>query len=225
MITRNAITCILSLLFASCLVETAAATEFRTGVQAGYRGGPGAQLDASVSNFATGFPLALRFAVGYSTREAGKAADARIIFINNATNGTPEEHGSFMDYRFDLMYPFGWSSAKDLYLMGGVRYSKSTSNFKFIGGNEDFDIISNQWGIGLGVGGYFGISQHLDLMIGGGVDYFFDAALKGHDTEYNPDGDHVNPRNNYTYDDADNAVNQPSINGHGLIGLSYRFGR
>jgi hypothetical protein len=225
MITRIVVTCVLLLLFASCTAGGVFAAELRTGVQAGYRGGEGAELDVALSNFAKEFPLAIRVGLGYSVREAGKAADARKIFINDATNGTPEEHGSFLDYRFDLMYPFGWRSAKELYLAGGVRYSQSTTNFKFVGGNEDFDITSNQWGIGLGIEGYFAISQRLDFVVGGGIDYFFEAALVGHDTEYHPDGDNVNPHKDYTYSDADAAVNQPSINGRALIGLSYTFSR
>jgi hypothetical protein len=202
----------------------APAADYRAGVGAGYRGGVGVELSAGVAEFAEGFPLALRLSVGYSGREPGKAADARRIFINDATNGTPEEKGWFWDYRLDLMYRFAWRSADKLFVTGGVRYAQFTGNFKFIGGNEDFDVTGNQWGVGLGLEGLFDISQRLEFAIGGGVDYFFDATLKGHDTEYNPDGDHVNPRNDYTYDDADDAINQPAIEGRVLIGLAYRFG-
>ena len=101
---------------------------------------------------------------------------------------------------------------------------KLTANFKFIGGNEDFDVTSNQWGLGIGLEGYFNITQNLQFVLAGGVDYFFAATLSGHDTKYSPDGDDVNPRNDYTYDDADDAINQLSWEPRAIIGLSYWFG-
>jgi len=205
-------------------VSNANATRVGVGAAGGLRAGVGVEADAIVKDFAEGFPMALKFAVGYSRREAGIAADARRIFINDNTNGTPEESGSLWDLRFDFMYDFGWSSTADIYVTGGVRYSMFTANFKFIGGNEDFDVTSNQWGLGAGLEGYFNITPHLQFMVGGGVDYFFDATLKGHDTEYSPDGDDVNPRDDYTYDDADAAINQLEWEPRLLIGLTYWFG-
>jgi len=203
---------------------TADAARLSLGVQAGLRAGIGVEGNAMVKDFAEGFPMALRLAAGYSRREAGKADDARRIFINDNTNGTPEEKAWLWDIRFDFMYDFGWSSSADIYVTGGVRYSMFTANFKYIGGNEDFDVTSNQWGLGAGLEGYFNITQNLQFMVGGGVDYYFPSTLKGHDTEYNPDGDDVNPRNDYTYDDADDAINQLSWEPRALIGLSYWFG-
>ena len=61
------------------------------------------------------------------------------------------------------------------------------------------------------------------MVLGGGADYFFQGTLKGHDTAYSPDGDDVNPREDYTYDDADNAVNQPKFLGRFMIGINYGF--
>jgi hypothetical protein len=57
------------------------------------------------------------------------------------------------------------------------------------------------------------------LTIGG--DYFFDAKLQGHDTAYLPDGENVNPRDDFTYKDADKAINQPKIEFRLMIGFSY----
>jgi hypothetical protein len=213
------------MLFALVMIGQASAADYWAGIQAGYRGGAGGELNAGVSDFAQGFPMALRFAVGYSVRDAGNAADARRIFVNDATDGTPEENGSFMDYRFDLMYHFQWRTVKDLRLSGGVRYAQSTSHFKYIGGNEDFEVTGNQWGLGAGLEGHFPITKHVDFTIGAGIDYFFKAALTGHSRTYSPDGDDVDPREDYTYDDADAAINQPSLVGRALIGLSYAFGR
>ena len=207
-----------------CATRTAEAARVSMGVQAGLSAGIGVEGNAMIKDFAEGFPMALRLAAGYSRREAGNADDARQIFINDNTGGTPEENAWLWDIRFDFMYDFGWSSTADIYVTGGVRYSMFTANFKYIGGNEDFDVTSNQWGLGAGLEGYFNITDNLQFVVSGGVDYFFPSTLKGHDTEYNPDGDNVNPRNDYTYDDADDAINQPSWEPRAMIGLSYWFG-
>jgi len=226
MVSRRVSAAVLTLtILISSLAVPSHAARVSAGAMLGYRGGVGVEANAMLADFAKGFPMALRFSVGYSSREPGNAADARRIFINDATNGTPEENGWYWDYRFDLMYDFGWSSVADLYLTGGVRYAQFTGNFKFIGGNEDFDVTSNQWGLGAGVDAYFDITQKLQFVLSGGVDYYFEGTLKGHDTEYSPDGDDVNPRNDYTFADANDAINQPTWEGRAMIGISYWFGK
>jgi hypothetical protein len=98
-----------------------------------------------------------------------------------------------------------------------------TGNFNFVGGNEDFDITSNQWGAGIGVENYFRITPALDLVFSFGYDYFFSSTLYGHDTSYSPDGQDVNGRKDFTFEDADNAVNQPKHNIKAMVGLGYNF--
>ena len=63
-----------------------------------------------------------------------------------------------------------------------------------------------------------------------GADYFFSSALTGHDTSYSPDNDNINARTDnendnieFTYKDADNAVNQPKIIPQIMIGLVYKL--
>jgi hypothetical protein len=63
----------------------------------------------------------------------------------------------------------------------------------------------------------------LDLTLSAGVDYFFSSMLKGHDTEYYPDNENVNPREDYKYDDADKAINQPDLLLNMMIGINYKF--
>jgi hypothetical protein len=65
----------------------------------------------------------------------------------------------------------------------------------------------------------------MSLLLAGGAEYFFDSRLTGHDTSYSPDGDNVNPRKDYTYNDADDAVDQPVLRPIALLGFSYRLGR
>ena len=195
--------------------------KFYGGVVLGYNGGFGGQLNVSMTSFQSGFPLSIRFGFGYTNVDPGRPADARKIFINDATNGTPEENGYIWDLRLDLMVPVNLLYNSNVYL--GPRYSMFTGNFNFVDGNENFDITSNQFGLGAGFLTQLLLVPNLYLVLDGGADYFFQSTLKGHDTAYSPDGDDVNPRQNYTYDDADKAVNQPKILGRFMIGINYGF--
>lgn len=67
------------------------------------------------------------------------------------------------------------------------------------------------------------MTRTLDLMIITGLDYYFQSRLKGHDTAYSPDGEDVNPREDYTFSDADNAINQPGFEACIMFGVAYRF--
>lgn len=198
----------------------AAAADFTAGLLAGYNGGAGFQVCGSVSRFAEGFPCSARFGLGYTSIEPGNAPLARKIFINDATNGTPEKKGWFWDFRLDLLLALSRHTA----LVTGLRHSRFTGNFAFIGGNEDFDVRSNSWGLGAGLEGRFPMSSKLDLMVGPGVDYYFPDALSGHDTLYGPGGESVNPRKGYGYADADKAIRQRKWVFRVMAGLSYRFG-
>jgi hypothetical protein len=196
---------------------------FYGSIVTGYNGGFGFQVNGTISNFAKGFPLSARFGVGYTLVDPGQPADARKIFINNATNGIPEESGWFWDLRMDLLYNIKLFSLNKSLLYAGVRYSMFTANFKFIGGNEFFDITSDQWGLGGGLESYFALGSNFDLVITAGVDYYFSGTITGHDTSYSPDDESINPREDYTYEDADNSVNQPKILPRVMVGFNYGF--
>ena len=112
----------------------------------------------------------------------------------------------------------------------GPRYSSFRANFKYIGGNEDFDVTSRQFGLGLGVESHFKMNAKLDLVVLAGVDYFFDNTLIGHDTQYSPDDDNVNARNDnengdveFTYKDADKAIKQPELMPRFMLGINYHL--
>ncbi|MGB6123513.1 MAG: hypothetical protein WBG80_16520 [Bacteroidota bacterium] len=215
------------LLFVALLMismgTTAEAAQFSTGIEAGYNGGLSFRVSGMVAEFARGFPLGLELGVGHTRLDPGDPAAARKIFINDATNGTPQKAGWAWDMRFDFLYDVNLLQASKLYLYGGVRYSMFTANFNFIGGNEDFDVTSNQWGVGLGAKGLFAVSNSIDFSVTAGFDNYFENALKGHDTSYSPDGLDVNGRNDYTYEDAAQAVNQPGFQPLFMIGVAYRF--
>ena len=72
---------------------------FYAGIVTGYNGGFGLQLSGTISNFAKNFPLSARFGIGYTSTDPGKPADARKIFINNATNGIPEEQWLVLGFK------------------------------------------------------------------------------------------------------------------------------
>ena len=67
--------------------------KFSGGVLAGYNRGLGFRANVTASNFAREFPFKLRLGLGYTFLNPGDALDARRIFINNNTNGTPEKNG------------------------------------------------------------------------------------------------------------------------------------
>ena len=204
------------------LGNNAKATDFSAGMNLGYYSGVGLHFYLSALNFTRDIPLTARLGVGHSRLNPGNAAAARKIFINDATNGTPQKDGGITYFQFDLIFPLrkkGFGSR--LYL--GPRFSHYRGNFKFIGGNEFFDITSDQWGVGAGLESSFSISSRVEFVLGGGVEYFLTSQLTGHDTAYSPDGEHINSRNDYTYNDADEAINQPGLEFRVMLGLQYRL--
>ncbi|RMG20659.1 MAG: hypothetical protein D6732_28525 [Methanobacteriota archaeon] len=196
--------------------------DFSAGMNMGYYCGAGLQFYFSADNFTRDFPLTARLGMGYSLCNPGNAASARKIFINDATNGTPQKDGGITYIQFDLIFPIRKKGlGSRLYV--GPRYSHFKGNFKFIGGNEFFDITSNQWGMGAGLESLFTISSRVKFLLGGGLEYFTKSSLQGHDTVYAPDGENINSRNDYTYSDADAAINQPGLEFRLMLGLQYHL--
>jgi len=187
----------------------------------GYQRGLNFQFHGTVRDFALGLPLQARVHFGRTSVEPGNAADARRVFINDATNGTPKESGHTWDLGVDGIYPLGPATS----FFAGFRYSRFKANFKYVGGNEDFDITSGHWGLAAGVEASYPMGRRTSLLLAGGGEYFFSSRLTGHDTSYSPDGDNVNPRQDYTYYDADEAVGQPTWRPILLLGVSYRLGK
>lgn len=213
------------LMIAICPVDAAIAANFHSGVSLGYAGGPGFNAHAGVADFSPGFPVTVRLGMGRNSMDPGRAVDARRIFIANANNGTPEKRGWTWQYRLDFLYPIGPSAERSLYVFGGPRHARFTGNFKYVGANEDFDVKSHQWGWGLGLEGNFPMGRRARFALSGGVDYFPKGRLYGHDTSYSPDGEDVNPREDFGYTDADDAINQPWLELRIMAGVDYHFGR
>lgn len=199
----------------------AANPKFSLGVLTGYTDQFGVNFSAMIEEFTYDVPLAIKFSGGYNVRDAGNPWDARKVFINDNTNGDPEKSGSSLDLRLDFAIPLKLFSIKKTYLLLGPRYSMHTSTFDFIGGNEFFDITTDQFGLGAGLETYFGISPTLSFVLSGGFDYFFDSQIGGHDSFYNPDGTTISGREGYTYEDAANSINQPKYEFRFMAGLSF----
>ena len=114
--------------------------------------------------------------------------------------------------------------------MFGPRFSTFKGNFKYIGGNEDFDVKSHQWGIGGAIEHHFRMISNFSLVIQYGLDHYFPSTLTGHDTSYSPDNDNVNPTNDsqnennpFTYRDADRAIKQPVLMPRIMVGMNFNL--
>ena len=193
------------------------------GISAGFNSGIGVMGNLRISNFAEDFPFSIRLGIEYTSVDPGNPNAARSIFINGATNGVPQKSGYIWDFRMDFMHKVNILSLPDAFLYIGPRYSMFTAVFDFIDGNEFFNVNSNQWGLGAGAVSDFLLSNKLALVFDTGVDYYFLSAIYGHDTSYGPDGVIINGRLNYTYQDADNAINQPKLVLKFMMGFNYYF--
>ena len=60
-------------------------------------------------------------------------------------------------------------------------------------------------------------------MIQVGLDHFLKSDMEGHDTTYTADGDHINPREDYDWDSANEAVDQPETEVLVMIGLQMKL--
>jgi hypothetical protein len=203
---------------------------YSLGILTGYNRGVGFQANLTAYKPLESVEVAIRFGLGYTVLNPGNSADARRIFINNATNGVPEEKGSSFDYRVDVLIPSSIFNLENSYFVFGPRYSSFKANFKYVGGNEDFDVTSKQFGLGIGAESYFKMNDKMNFVIATGLDYFLNSALKGHDTSYSPDNDNVNPRNDnqnnnaqFVYKDANESIKQPQIMPRFMVGLNFNL--
>ncbi len=191
-------------------------------VMTGYYGGLGFLGTVGIRDFLQDSTLRAEFGIGYSFVDAGEPMAARRVFINNATNGTPQESGSVWSFNLDVAYPLKLRKGpKELLVFGGIRHARFKGHFDYVGGNEEFDVTSNPWGLGAGVKALFPLNKSVQVVVSGGLDFFFRAAISGHDTTYSPDNNNINPKENYTYSDATDAVNVPRFRPSIMIGLQF----
>jgi hypothetical protein len=199
------------------------AGDFTLGLNVGTEAGPGGHLHGTFRNFAAELPLSARFSLGYHKSDAGDPFAARRIFINDNTNGTPEDSARYYQARFDLVFPLASLGPQQIYLFGGPRWADYAAEFVYVGGNEDFEVRTSPWGAGVGLETHFAIKPGTDFVLQVGLDHFQTDTLDGHDTAYTPDGDHINPRDGYDYESADEAVNQPRTEILLMMGLQEKM--
>jgi hypothetical protein len=202
------------------------AATYEAGLLLGTHGGPGGTAQVTVADFSPNLRWKARLGATYSTRDPGNPEDARRIFINDATNGTPDEKGRLWTLSLDLVVPV-WAGrgGSVVSLYGGPRHGSFTANFAFIGGNEDFDIRERTWAFGGGLEDHLPLGRRTSLLLQAGADYYLEDGLKGHDTTYTPDDENVNPRKDFDYGDADEAVNQPKLEARAMAGILECWGK
>jgi hypothetical protein len=197
---------------------------FFLGLDGGYSYGPGGGLRLSLQRIGTNVPLGIDLGAGYYHQvNPGDAEAARRIFINDNTGGTIEKHGYSISIFMNLKYRILLFRGMEFHILAGPRYTWYTAHFAFIGNNEAFDVKSDHWGLGGGIELDIRMTDRLFFTINLGLDYYFPSQLSGHGTYYyNPGGKDDVPRQNYTYEDADRAVNQPGLAVRAMLGVRYR---
>lgn len=196
---------------------------FHGGVSAGWNTGPGVDLAGTFEDFTRDVPLSARLGVGYHAAGAGDPYAARRVFINDNTDGDPEKSAHAWLLRFDLMFPAFRLGGQQVHAFAGPRHGRYTAHYDFVGGNEVFDIGSNPWGLGVGAESRFTMGDATSFVLQAGFDWYGKAKIEGHDTAYLPSGDDVNPRNGYTWDTADEAVDQPRWEVVATMGIRFRL--
>jgi hypothetical protein len=214
-----------TLLTLAAAASTAGAATRSAGVEFGATAGFGARADLTLHDFTRDLPLSLRVGLGYAGHDAGDALAARRVFINNNTNGTPVEAGHTWQMRLDLVHPLTRVGKVPVNLGVGVRKAWFTGTFDYVGGNEKFDVTCRPWGLGLLLDTAFAVGERADFTLAVGVDRYFGSTLEGHDTAYSPDGTVVNQTEDYTWDAADDAINQPTWEAIAVLGVRWRLGR
>jgi hypothetical protein len=215
---------VVSLVFlAAPVLPAQSRSHFSAALTAGYRSGRGVEALFIAHDFLGRSPLRVRLGLRYAAVYAGRAMDARHVFINDNTNGTPEEHARATGLKLDLLYPVHLLGQSQLYAFGGPRRAWYKADYRFVGGNEDFEVSSRHWGFGAGLENRYPVSPRVTLTLAAGFDYYRPSTIYGHDTSYSPDGTSVNGRAGYSYADADHAVAQPKLDPLMALGIELRF--
>jgi len=199
----------------------AAAIDVGASGMIGYQQGFGIRATGEASGIVKDAPLGLSFSVAYVVMDPGNATAARSIFINDATNGTPETSGQSWTLGLNAVYYLHVPSVERFGVFLGPRYSAFSGRFRYVGGNEDFYVTTDEWGVGTGVQCSIPLSPHWGIALSIGFDWYPSATLYGHDTSYSANGTVMNGKNAYTWTDANSAVNQPQYVPSILIGASW----
>jgi hypothetical protein len=204
---------LVSVLLMLVLTVAAAAVDLYEEFRIGYGNDFAAELGFRLSGISSDLPLTMKASGGYVRQvSAGNADDARSVFINDATTGSPTEYGESWYYGVTVGYTILVGESFHVEAFGLGRQNVYNAFFIFTGGNEAFRVTTTQFGVGGGVELLFGNDGPAQFSLNGGVEFYFPSRIDSHGTYfYTPDGTDSRPRNDYTYEDADAAVNQPTL--------------
>ena len=205
---------LISIVLLVLLTAAAGAMDLYEEFRFGYGNDFAAELGFRITDISPELPLSLKASGGYIRQiSAGNADDARAIFINDATNGTPSEYGESWYYGVTIGYTIFSGDTFQVEAFGVGRQNIYNAFFVFTGGNEAFRVTTTQFGVGGGAELVFsGDGGTAEFALSGGVEYYFPSRIDSHGTYfYTPDGTDSRPRNDYTYEDADAAINQPTL--------------
>ncbi len=182
----------------------------------GYYDGPSVSGTLGVSDIFEKVPVGFEIGLGYSWTPAGDGILARRVFINDNTGGDndAQSSGGVLDFNFNVTYPLNQTYGPvKFYVYGGPRIGHYDVRWDYVGGDEDFDIVANSWGLWIGrrpSRRHAYRQEHFNAVMQLGLDYYFPTSIYGHDATYYPNNSNVNARTNnqgytYTYADAEQA--------------------
>ena len=174
-------------------------------------------------------PLGAELELGYSWTRKGDPLLACQVFINQNQNNNREQisSGGVLDFGINATYPLNQTYGPvKFHVFGGPRYARWAVRYQYVGGNEDFDVVSHVWGLGAGLRGQMPLSKDFSATLQLGLDFYFRSSIYGHDATYYPDDSNINARNNgngytYTYADALRATTVPHIRPRVMVGLQF----
>jgi hypothetical protein len=198
-------------------------------LSSGYYDGPSVAGTFGLADVFDKVHMGLEIELGYSWASKGDAILARKVFINQATGGNndAQSSGGVLDLGFNAVFPLSQTYGPVKFsAFGGPRYARWDVRHEYVGGNEDFDVVSHVWGLGGGVRGVMPLSKNFSALLQLGVDYYFKSSIYGHDATYYPNNSNMNARTDgagytYTYADAERATAVPHIRPRVMVGIQF----
>jgi len=222
-------TYLLAAMAAAVLSAPAHALEKYNILSTGYYDGPSVAGTFGLGDLFETVPLGVEVELGYSWSDTGDAILARRVFINDQTGGNDaaQSSGGTLDLGLNATYPLNKTYGKvKFFMFGGPRYARWDVRHEYVGGNEDFDVVSHVWGLGGGLRGVMPLSEHFSAILQLSLDYYPRSSIYGHDATYYPDNHNINARTNtqgytYMYEDAERATAVPHVRPRVMIGIQF----
>ena len=193
----------------------------------GYYDDMGITLGLRLEDEKSHFPLYIQGRAGTTYQfEPGNAEDARKIFINDNQGGNIQEYGQSYMLALDIGWMMVQKDSMQLELNASGILNHYKAHFAFIGNNEAFTVKTTALGIGVGGAMKLDLSgSNSSLILKGGIEYFPKTRIDSHGTYYyTPDGNDDNPRQDYSYEDADESINQPVLRPYVMLGIIFPIG-